>query len=64
MKTPMVAEPPRPGFLRACPQCGRWFALQLQSERADKIVGSVQVYRCKACDHVREYAARLPEGAV
>ncbi|WP_425615980.1 hypothetical protein NA78x_005918 [Anatilimnocola sp. NA78] len=64
MKVPILPEPPRPGFLRICPQCSRWFALQLQAVRMDETVGKVQVYRCSQCDHVREYAARLPEGAV
>ena len=60
MKVPILPEPPRPDVCRICPQCGGWFALKLESTRADKIVGRVEVYRCTHCDRVREYAAQLP----
>jgi predicted RNA-binding Zn-ribbon protein involved in translation (DUF1610 family) len=60
----ILSHPPQPGWMRQCPRCGKWFALQFASRRKHELVGAVSVYRCAKCGCESEFAERHPPNAV
>ena len=64
MTTPILPRPARPGWLRICPACRRWFALWFRAERKDHLCGRIRVYCCSACGKETAFAARHPRGAL
>lgn len=60
----ILASPLQPSFYRACPACGKRFALKFHQARAHAVVGEVKAYRCQACGREVEYAQDRPAGTV
>jgi len=56
----ILEQPLRPGILRICPSCKRWFALVYQRSKPHEVVGPIDYYRCKRCDHEISYARSFP----
>jgi hypothetical protein len=60
----LLEYPLGPGVLRACPACGRWFALKFESERPVDLAGMLRTYRCKHCGVATTYADRHSPDAI
>ena len=57
-------EPPKPGLLRSCPACGKWFALKPTQTQQHPTYGSLLSFRCKFCGKETTFAQKLPPRAV
>ena len=64
MSNQILEEPPRTGFLRRCPRCGQWFAVEFQRSEPHEILAQIDYYRCRHCRSEMVYGKRLPPGAV
>jgi hypothetical protein len=60
----ILPEPMKPGLMRICPHCLRWFALTYVSTRLDGVLGSISVYRCKYCHRKIEFGERHPRDVI
>jgi hypothetical protein len=60
----ILPNPPGPSIFRVCEGCRRWFALQLQVKKPDRIAGTLSTYKCKHCGVTVTYAAEHPSSAV
>ena len=60
----ILSQPIRPGLFRTCPACGKHLALEFQRREPHELLGYVDHYRCRHCDHAVEFAERLPRQAV
>jgi hypothetical protein len=56
----VLKKPPKPGFLRSCPKCGKWFALKLTQTLPDPMYGSLSSFLCKFCGKETTFAENRP----
>jgi len=60
----ILPQPMQSGSMWNCPECRKWFALQLQSVRTDERDIVISTYRCRRCGFEIEFADSHPKGVV